>query len=413
MTKELNILYLEDNPDDVVLTQRALKKAGILSDMRVVETEKQFREALILQEPDLILSDHSLPGFNSLEAFRIVRERHLEIPFILLTGTVSEEFAVDCLLAGIDDYILKSNLIRLPSAIERVLAKRNMQKEKEVIEALHTELQETHRLIELKNKEITDSINYARRIQNAVIPDVGQLMQDFKSGFVIYEPRDIVSGDLYWLTKHTDPQKTSGARTVAAVIDCTGHGVPGAFMSLLISELLNQALFNKDVHTPGEVLNFLNKKLPESLNRSSHVRVTDGCDISICVFDLSEKKLFFAGANRPLWIIRRQGTGHVFLEHKGTKASIGGYSVYNQEFENRDINLQSGDRFFMFTDGITDQFGGGKGKKMGRKLLQQILMSSVGLEMSVQKEFINQQLRIWRGYHEQVDDMLLMGVEVE
>lgn len=406
-------MYLEDNPDDVGLTSLALKRAGIEFTLRVAESEKEYRDALECEEPDLVLSDHSLPGFDSLTAFSILKERNSDIPFILLTGTVSEEFAVSSLLAGIDDYILKSNLIRLPSSMERVLSKRNIKKEKETVEALHAQLQQTHRLIEMKNKEITDSINYARRIQNAIIPDASELMQDFRSGFVIYEPRDIVSGDLYWLTRHGTPREKKMQSTVAVVIDCTGHGVPGAFMSLLVSELLNQALYNKDIHTPGEALDFLNKKLPASLNRNQQERVTDGCDISICVFDQSSGLLQYAGANRPLWLVRKYGQQVEFLEYRATKASIGAYSVFNSNFETRDIEMQSGDRFFMFTDGVTDQFGGPKGKKMGRKLLQEMLMASSHLDMQEQKEFIYRQLQIWRGHHEQVDDMLLMGIEVK
>lgn len=413
MEKPLNIIYLEDSPEDVGLTRIALKRAGIGFSMRVVESEKQFREALENEAPDLVLSDHSLPGFDSLTAFSILKERNSDIPFILLTGTVSEEFAVNSLLAGIDDYILKSNLIRLPSSMERVLSKRNIKKEKETVEALHAQLQQTHRLIEIKNKEITDSINYARRIQNAIIPDASELMQDFHSGFVIYEPRDIVSGDLYWLTRHGNPRDQIPQRTVAAVIDCTGHGVPGAFMSLLVSELLNQALYNKDVHTPGEALDFLNKKLPVSLNRNQQERVTDGCDISICVFDQSQRLLRYAGANRPLWLIRKYGQQFEFFEYRPSKASIGAYSVFNNRFETRDIEMKSGDRFFMFTDGVTDQFGGPKGKKMGRKLLQEMLVASAHLDMPEQKEFLCRQFGIWRGNHEQVDDMLLMGIEVK
>lgn len=413
VNKELQILYLEDNPDDVGLTCIALKRAGISFTMKVVQTEGEFSDAIKNGNPDLILSDHSLPGFNSLEAYRIVKVENPGIPFILLTGAVSEEFAVDCLLAGIDDYILKSNLIRLPSSIERVLSKRKIKKEKETIEALHSELQETTRQIEVKNREITDSINYARRIQMAIMPDARQFIRDFKSGFVIYEPRDIVSGDMYWVTKNVPTQLDTNELKIAIVIDCTGHGVPGAFMSLLVSELLSQALFNRDINTPREALGFLNKRLSFSLHRSSQEVITDGCDMSICAFDLPGKKLYYAGANRPLWIIRKTNSEIELLEFKGTKASIGAYTPRDQVFEQMAINTVSGDRFFMFTDGITDQFGGANGKKMGRKLLKKILLDSAGLNMHAQREYLVKHLKTWKGIQEQVDDMLLMGIEIE
>lgn len=413
LKKGLQILYLEDNPDDVGLTDISLRRSGLVFDMKVVQTKDEFIYAIKTNKPDLILSDHSLPGFNSLEAFHIVEVECPGTPFILLTGTVSEEFAVDCLLAGIDDYILKSNLIRLPSSIEKVLSKRRIKKEKETIEMLHHELQETYKQIELKNKEITDSINYARRIQMAIMPDARQFIRDFKSGFVIYEPRNIVSGDMYWVTKNMSSQRDSNELKIAVVIDCTGHGVPGAFMSLLVSELLSQALFNRDINTPREALGFLNKRLSFSLQRNSQEIITDGCDMSICAFDLPGKKLYYAGANRPLWILRKVDTEMQLLEFKGTKASIGSYTPRDQVFEQTTINTISGDRFFIFTDGITDQFGGTNGKKMGRKVLKKILLDSADLNMHAQREYLVKYLKAWKGNQEQVDDMLLMGIEIE
>lgn len=413
MNNEIKILYLEDNPSDVGLTIRALSKSGLLFDMQVVGTEKEFIQILAHYKPDLILADHSLPGFNSIEAYKITSRTSPGTPFILLTGSVSEEFAVDCLLAGIDDYILKGNLIRLPSSIERVLSKRKIKREKETIEALHAELQEAYRVIELKNKEITDSINYARRIQTAIIPDVKQLTEEFKSGFVIYQPRDIVSGDMYWLTKNVSTKLHPTQFKIAAVIDCTGHGVPGAFMSLLVSEFLNQAFFSEEVHTPSEALAFLNKKLTISLQRNNQEKVTDGCDVSICAFDLAGKKVHYAGANRPLWIVRKCINGFELIELKATKTSIGAYTNHDLEFDLNTVDTVSGDRFFMFTDGITDQFGGTRGKKMGRRLLKEILLSTACLEIQVQKEHLVQHFGAWKGIHEQLDDMLLMGIEIE
>lgn len=404
---------MEDNPDDVGLTKMALARSGMKFNMQVVETEKQFIETLRTCTPDLILSDHSLPGFTSIEAYKIVSREKPGTPFILLTGTVSEEFAVECLLAGIDDYILKSNLIRLPSSIERVLSKREIKQEKETIEVLHSELQKAYRLIEIKNTEMTDSINYARRIQTAIMPDSKQFSKEFKSGFVIYEPRDIVSGDMYWLTKNIPTLYNPAQFKIAAVVDCTGHGIPGAFMSLLVSELLSQALFNKNVNTPRDALSFLNKRLSISLQRNSNEPVSDGCDAAICAFDVSAKKLYFAGANRPLWIIRKLAGKYELLEFKATKASIGSYTSREKEFDQITIDIQPDDRCFLFTDGVTDQFGGEKGKKLGRKLLKKLLLDSAGLEMNEQKEYLFRKLKEWQNVQEQVDDMLLMGLEIE
>lgn len=408
----MQIIYIEDSPDDVGLAELALKKAGLNFKMFVVDTEKEFSKVLDVIIPDLILSDHSLPGFNSSEAYKITMLKRPDTPFILFTGTVSEEFAVNCLLAGIDDYILKSNLIRLPSSIERVLAKKKIKQEKEIIEGLHAELKETYRQIEIKNKETVDSINYAKRIQDAVLPNDKQFENEFNSGFIINQPRDIVSGDLFWLSAFPAKDENSLPLKVIAAIDCTGHGIPGAFMSLLVSVLLNETLKNRTIKLPGDVLFHLNQKLPAILYGTEKEKINDGLDIVLCAIDLTKKVVYYSGANRPLWIVRKTNEGFEVIIFKATKASIGGFTLPDQEFINTTFALETGDRLFMFTDGITDQFGGHKGKKMGRKKLKEILVNSAGFEIDHQKKYIFAFIKEWQGANEQVDDMLMVGIEI-
>jgi serine phosphatase RsbU (regulator of sigma subunit) len=412
MNSPLQIIYIEDNTDDVELVKIALRKAGMQFEIHMVESEKEFIEGLHKFSPDIILSDHSLPGFNSMEAYRITTEQKPDVPFILLTGSVSEEFAVDCLLSGIDDYILKSNLIRLPSSIDRILAKRKIKEEKYGVEKLLTELQYSHKEIEIKNKEITDSINYAKRIQDAILPNDKQFHREFPSGFISYNPRDIVSGDFYWLARTiTTDDKNIPLRIIAA-FDCTGHGIPGAFMSLLASVLLNDALKNKDVNYPSDILYYLNQTLPAILNKNSKESITDGLDMALCAFNPETKTLYFSGANRPLWILRKINGVFDIIQYKGTKASIGSHTPRTQEFENLVIQLESRDRVFMFTDGVTDQFGGVTGKKLGRKRLKELLLHTAHFDMQTQKEFITDFIIKWKGTLEQVDDMLIIGIEI-
>jgi serine phosphatase RsbU (regulator of sigma subunit) len=412
MNKPIQILYIEDNPDDVQLVKSALKKAGVDFEIHIVGSEKEFVAGLHDLSPNIVLSDHSLPGFNSLEAYKIITEQKPETPFILLTGTVSEEFAVDCLLSGIDDYILKSNLIRLPSSIDRILSRKKIKEEKYEVEKLLAELQHSHKEIEIKNKEITDSINYAKRIQDAILPNDKQFHREFPSGFISYSPRDIVSGDFYWLTRTvTSDDKNIPLRIIAA-FDCTGHGIPGAFMSLLASVLLNDALKNKEVNYPSDILYYLNQTLPDTLNRNSKEKISDGLDMALCAFNHETRTLYFAGANRPLWILRKINGVFDIIQYKGTKASIGSHTPRSQEFENLVIQLESKDRIFMFTDGITDQFGGVTGKKLGRKRLKELLLHTAHFDMQTQKEFISDFILKWKGTFEQVDDMLIIGIEV-
>ncbi len=413
LEKKLEILYIEDNPDDAKLVEFALKKSGLVFNMEVVVSEKDFVTKLTDSDPDLILSDHSLPGFSSTEAYRIARVQSPQTPFILLTGSVSEEFAVDCLLSGMDDYILKSNLIRLPSSIDRILSKRKITEEKHIVENLLGELQAIHRQLEIKNKEIMDSINYAKRLQDAILPNDKVFDKLFHKDFIIYNPRDVVSGDFYWLTRTAlVTEDRNIPLKVLAAFDCTGHGIPGAFMSLLASVILNDAIKNSNMTLPAHALAYLNLRLPAILNRNNKEKIADGMDIALCAFDLFTRTVYFSGANRPLWIIRKGSEGLELIEYKGTKASIGAYTAPEQKFENHVIQMKPGDRLFMFTDGVTDQFGGPNGKKMGRKKLKEILLRSSSMSMPGQKKFLSNFLAEWKGPLEQVDDMLLIGLEI-
>ncbi|MCZ8284827.1 MAG: response regulator, partial [Bacteroidia bacterium] len=170
-------------------------KNDFVFSLEVVFTRLAFEEKLFGFDPDLVLSDHSLPQFTSLEALDIARQRKKNIPFILITGSVSEEFAVECMKAGVDDYILKNSLIRLPSSIHNILSKNKVKREKDIVESLHRELLVAYKKIEESSKSITDSINYARLIQHAMFVDKGILRNYTKDHFIIFRPKDIVSGD--------------------------------------------------------------------------------------------------------------------------------------------------------------------------------------------------------------------------
>src|SRR4051812_5885041 len=171
MEKHIKILLLEDNLSDAELLMYTLSRAGMDHEVHWVETKNHFLSELHNFKPDVILSDHSLPGFDSLEALRISRRYSPDIPFILVTGTASEEFAVDCMKAGVDDYILKESLIRLPTSIKNIFSKTHAQREKRQVESLHSKLQAAYDKIEQNNKNITDSLNYAKLIQQAMLPD--------------------------------------------------------------------------------------------------------------------------------------------------------------------------------------------------------------------------------------------------
>lgn len=405
----IKILLLEDSPSDVDLVKRTLMKNSLVFSMEVVSTRTGFEERLFGFDPDLVLSDHSLPQFSSLEALEIARRKKKNIPFILITGSVSEEFAVECMKAGVDDYILKSSLIRLPSSINNILSKNKVKREKDIVEALHRELLVAYKKIEESSKSITDSINYARLIQHAIFVDKGILKNHVRDYFIIFRPKDIVSGDFYWFA-------SVGQKLVIAVVDCTGHGVPGAFMSMIGYGILNEIVNLQRITQPSEILRKMNESLNKALKKSKEQQSYDGMDLAICTYDREQSSLEFAGANRHLYHYR----DHTMMQVKGNKFGIGGAHINStKEFTNHRMSVSPGDRLYFFTDGFADQFGGegqqaGKpgGKRLMTKNLVKLIQQTTAYCINDQCQKLNDYLNKWQGKTEQTDDILLLGMEI-
>jgi len=398
MKKHIKILLLEDNPADAELISRELSRSGMLFSMHVVDTREEFIIALNNFEPDIILSDHTLPSFNSLEAFAIVNKNY-NIPFVLVTGSVSEEFAVTCMKAGVNDYILKDSLIRLPAAVNNILAGNVLKKEKEAAEELHRQLKNAFREIEEKNKAITDSIIYARRIQEAMLPEPSRLDELTSGWFVFSQARDIVSGDFYWFEKCHD-------HLIVAVADCTGHGVPGALMSVVGIGLLNRIVNEKHITKPAEILQHLNQGIRRFFRNND---TKDGMDIALCSINLHTHEVEFAGANRPLWIMHQGGLEEI----RPTKLPIGGFRDSDGlKYETHILQTEPGDMLYLFTDGLPDQFGGENNKKMLKKRFRNFIASLRFRHMIEQKVIIDGFVNDWKGEHEQVDDILIVGLKI-
>lgn len=261
-------------------------------------------------------------------------------------------------------------------------------------------------LIEKKNNEVLDSINYAKTIQEAILPPDRSFIESFAGAFVLYRPKDIVSGDFYWMEKH-------GEKMIFAVVDCTGHGVPGAFMSIVGHNALNQAVREKGITTASLILDYLNNYVNETLhNTSSHHqgrKVRDGMDMSLCVYDTETQVLEFAGAYNPLVLIRN-GEMH---EYKADRRPIGSTDLYGDKpFKNNIIQLQKRDRIYLFSDGYADQFGGPDGKKFYKGKFKDTLLVMEGEPMHVQKQILIETFMKWKGDFEQVDDICIIGVQI-
>ena len=282
------------------------------------------------------------------------------------------------------------------------------------------ELAETERILEQKVKErteevvkqkaeieelytdVTASIRYAKRLQDSILPPEKLIKKYFPSSFVLFKPKDIVSGDFYWVGKQKN-------EFMFAAVDCTGHGVPGAFMSLVGANGLNSAFKEHKLSKPGLILDDLNRYANEALNKSADDSIRDGMDITLCSINSKEMKLKFAGANNPVYLIR---DGELEI-YKTNKFAIGSFNYEEHNYENFEIDLVKGDKVYAFSDGYPDQFGGERGKKFMYKKFKELLVETVNESMENQKRMLEERLAEWMGNYEQVDDIVIFAVEID
>jgi ligand-binding sensor domain-containing protein/serine phosphatase RsbU (regulator of sigma subunit) len=251
------------------------------------------------------------------------------------------------------------------------------------------------------NKDITDSINYAKRIQTAILPEEEEFDEMFPKNFVVYKPKDIVSGDFYWARKFNNLH-------LIVCADCTGHGVPGAFMSMIGMMLLYETCVLKNILDPGEILKDIDNSLKEILRQNDDFESNkDGMDLSLCLVDVDSNKMYTAGAMRPIYIYR-QGMQHII---KGDRFSLGGTIVKNKVFNTREYDLIKDDMVYMFSDGYADQFGGPNKRKMKVLGLNELLDQVSQLDISKQAKEIDSFFESWKGNTPQMDDVLLIGFQ--
>lgn len=266
-------------------------------------------------------------------------------------------------------------------------------------------LSHAYEQINEKNKSISDSILYAKNIQNALLKLPSRLDNLMKENyFILYKPKDVVSGDFYWIEEYKN-------FLLIAAADCTGHGVPGSLMSMLGIEKLKQAVREKGLANPADILSFVNRSFKETLSASeSETALRDGMDIALCCIETSTDIIKFSGANRPMWIIENKGKEKLLKEIRPTKTAIGGFTDENQKFEQHEVFVKEGDTVYLFTDGFADQFGGELNKKFNLKRFRELIPSIGHLSMIEQKEELERVFNDWKGNYEQVDDVLVIGL---
>ncbi|MGZ4054356.1 MAG: SpoIIE family protein phosphatase [Bacteroidia bacterium] len=261
-------------------------------------------------------------------------------------------------------------------------------------------LVEKHKELEQHNKDMLDSIQYASRIQEAILPDVQKIKNAFKDAFVLYMPKDVVSGDYYFFYQRNN-------KIIVATVDCTGHGVPGALMSIIANGILKEVIIKKGIEEPSEILYALDEELFLALNKNRE-NTNDGMDIALGIFDFEENTLTYSGAFRPMLLVR----DNEFIEFEGNRYPIGFYGDTKKQFLSKKIELRPDDTFYFFTDGYCDQFGGEQKKKFNRKRFKELLLSAQSMEMEEQESFLQYALLNWRQEEPQVDDVLVMGIRI-
>lgn len=264
------------------------------------------------------------------------------------------------------------------------------------------ELSKYNKRLKALNSSVNDSINYAARLQNAILKDPDELRTLFPNSSILYKPKDTVSGDFYFFTEVNN-------FTYVAVIDCTGHGVPGAMLSIIANTLLRDIISNRKVKSCAEILTLLDSEFINYLNENNpNLAISDGMDIVLCRFDKEKSTVCYSGAFRPLIIIR----GEEVLTFKANKYPIGLYSNVSKKFEEIDIALNKNDHLALFTDGFIDQFGGEKGKKFNRKQFNELLIESSKLEGLESKKYLDYTFENWKQNEDQVDDVTVIQINI-
>ena len=296
--------------------------------------------------------------------------------------------------------IILYNRLQLTKKQKEIIAETNeeLNQTNEELSAQRDEIENQKNKIETAHQEIRSSIDYAKRIQEAILPSMEEMNRNLKDGFVIYQPKDVVAGDFYW-------QESVNNKVLVAAADCTGHGIPGAMVSVVCSNALTKAVLEDGITDVGKILDRTREIVIKKLAKSGDVK--DGMDISLACFDFENMKLEWAGANNPLYLLRDNEI-HIT---KGDREPIG-YTENSTPFTTHKINIKTEDQIYLFTDGYADQFGGEESKKMGHKKFREKLLQISKSQMNEQKVQLKNYFNQWQGSEEQVDDVCIIGIRI-
>jgi phosphoserine phosphatase RsbU/P len=398
--KQRKILVVDDMSVSREMIGKLLKKAQYSIDF----AENGEQALHILNNNycyDLVLLDVEMPGISGFEVCQEMRkeEKLQELPVIFLTSYAKIENKVFGFGSGAQDYVTKPFSPR--ELLVRINTQIQLKQKADIIKGMNNALLE-------KNKNITDSISYALHIQKALSPPLEMFGRIVPNYFILNKPKDIISGDFFWY-------KQFGNLLYLAVSDCTGHGVPGAFMSVLGISMLNEIVRFHSLYPPNLVLNELRKKTIQSLNQGhEYMRSKDGMDIAICLINFETFTLQYSGANIPLFLMRKNPSkgSYELIKRSADRMPIGTHPNENKSFTNHVIELMEGDRIVLFSDGYVSQFGGENNKTFKINRLRDELIELQTYPIQEQANVLEKIIDDWRGGNEQVDDILIFELEI-
>jgi phosphoserine phosphatase RsbU/P len=386
------ILIVDDNPKNLQVLGNYMQFEGYLVEFAM--NGESALDWISRKEFDLILLDIMMPGIDGFEVCRVLKSDPVKqkIPVIFLTAKIDTESIVKGFDLGAVDYVIK------PFNQKELIARVKTQIE---IKRSRDEIAKNLIEIEYKNKLIKYSIQYAHSIQTAVLKASMNGSDFFTGQFCLLLPKDIVSGDFYWFHRIED-------KLLAGVFDCTGHGIPGAFMSMLGVTLLNETVIREKINKPHLILSRLREKIIEALGQKGIIsEVADGMDGSLISYDLTNKKLVYSGAYNPIYLIR----DNKIIELKGDRMPLSHYTKMI-DFSSREILTKKNDRVYLFTDGYMDQFGGRDLKKFGNTQFKELLLRYHKSSSEIQKQILMESYLSWKGKEEQTDDITVVGLKL-
>jgi len=394
---------LENEKLKVLLTEEEKQKKELelrLTDLELKNKEKELEESDSTNQSliqNLTRQELEFEYFRKEKQLTEILNRQeiqqrKKTQTIILTITFS---LIIIILIGIYAYIHKrKDNKKLIHQNKQILDQR------EEIMQQNSDLESSKFEIEKINKKLVSSINYAKFIQVSTLNKKSFLNTFVKDSLIYYQPRDVVSGDFYWFNK-------VGNKIIIAAIDCTGHGVPGAFLSMIGNELMNKIVLFEEITNPAEILKNMDKEISITLNQEN-TKNTDGMDMSLCTIDYTENTLVFAGANNPLILIQNNELQIV----KGTKSSIGGHKFSKKIFENHNFDIEENTYFYLFSDGYPDQLGGPQGRSMGTKKFANLLFENYKKSIEDQNIVLKKTFENWTLTEKQIDDILILGVKL-